>query len=174
MKPNESFVGQPVRSLQAMLRVLAEDDRRLPTVVPDGIYGTTTANAILAIQRREGIPATGVADQRTWDTIVENYEPALIRIGKAQPIQIVLDPGQILKSGDTSPYILLVQSMLSHLATEHATIEPPTFSGMIDPETEKSIVSFQRLAGLPITGDLDKISWNHLVRHFSSSATANR
>ena len=34
MRPNESFVSQPVRSLQTMLRVLAEDDRTLPTVIP--------------------------------------------------------------------------------------------------------------------------------------------
>ena len=39
MRPAESFIEQPVRSLQTMLRVLAEDDQRLPTVVPDGIYG---------------------------------------------------------------------------------------------------------------------------------------
>jgi len=174
MRPNESFVSQPVRSLQTMLRVLSEDDRRLPTVVPDGIFGPSTANAITAFQRREGIPATGVADQRTWETIVENYEPALIRIGKAEPIQIVLDPGQILKSGDTSPYILLLQSMLSHLSAEHATIERPTFSGMIDPETERSIASFQRLAGLQITGELDKITWKHLVHQFSSSAVSKK
>ena len=36
MRPAESFVSQPVRSLQTMLRVLAEDDPRLPTVVLTG------------------------------------------------------------------------------------------------------------------------------------------
>ena len=174
MRPNESFVGQPVRSLQTMLRVLAEDDRRLPTVVPDGIYGPSTANAISALQRREGIPATGIVDQRTWDTVAENYEPALIRIGKAQAIEIVLDPGEILRSGDNSPYILLLQSMLAYLASDHATIEKPTFSGMIDPATAASIKSFQQLAGLPTTGELDKVTWKHLVHHFSLNAIAKK
>ena len=51
MRPKESFVGQPIRSLQTMLRVLAEDDRTLPTVVPDGIYGPETITAISAFQR---------------------------------------------------------------------------------------------------------------------------
>jgi len=85
MRPGESFIEQPVRSLQTMLRVLSEDDKRLPTIVPDGIYGPTTTNAVAAFQRREGLPSTGVTNQETWNAIVENYEPALIRIGKAQP-----------------------------------------------------------------------------------------
>ena len=58
MRPKESFVGQPIRSLQTMLRVLAEDDRTLPTVVPDGIYGPETITAISAFQRRMGLPVT--------------------------------------------------------------------------------------------------------------------
>ena len=172
MRPNDSFLNQPVRSLQTMLRVLAEDDRRLPTVVPDGIYGPATVNAISALQRREGLPVTGVADQRTWETVVENYEPALIRVSKAQPIEIVLDPGQVFRSGDSSPYIYLLQGILSHLASEHATIELPTFSGILDPATAESLSSFQKLAGLPVTGQLDKITWKHLVHHFSLNAVS--
>ena len=46
MRPPESFIEQPVRSLQTMLRVIAEDDDRFPTVVPDGIYGPTTMQAV--------------------------------------------------------------------------------------------------------------------------------
>ena len=171
MRPNESFVGQPIRSLQTMLRTLSQDDEGLPYVIPDGIYGPATASAISAFQRREGLPITGIADQRTWDSIVENYEPALIRVEKAAPIQIVLDPGEVLRSGDTGPYILLLQSLLASLAADHATLQSPGFSGILDPETEESIRSFQRLSDLPVTGELDKITWKRLVRHYSLNAS---
>ena len=83
MRPPESFIEQPVRSLQTMLRVLAQDDPTLPTVVPDGIYGPTTMAAVTEFQRRENLPLTGITDQRTWDRIVTKYEPALIRIDSA-------------------------------------------------------------------------------------------
>ncbi len=73
MKPGESFVGQPVRSLQTMLRVIAEDGGYIPTVVPDGIYGPTTMNAIAAFQRYHSLPISGVADQTTWDKVAEIY-----------------------------------------------------------------------------------------------------
>ena len=87
MKPGESFVTQPVRSLQTMLRVIAEDDPRLPTVVPDGIYGQSTMQAVAAFQRLYSLPVTGITDQDTWEQIVMVYESALIRIGPAEPIE---------------------------------------------------------------------------------------
>ena len=46
MRPTESFVGQPIRALQAMLRVIAEDDPSHPSLVPDGIYGPETMAAV--------------------------------------------------------------------------------------------------------------------------------
>ena len=67
MRPAESFVSQPVRSLQTMLRVLAEDDEELSTLVPDGIYGNQTRQAVTAFQQKYGIPVTGVVNQNTWE-----------------------------------------------------------------------------------------------------------
>ena len=51
MRPKESFIAQPVRSLQTMLRVIAERDKRLPSVVPDGIFGRNTMAAVSAFHR---------------------------------------------------------------------------------------------------------------------------
>ena len=65
MRPPESFVGQPIRSLQTMLRVIAENDPSYVTLVPDGIYGPDTVRAISTFQRKHGIPVTGVTDQAT-------------------------------------------------------------------------------------------------------------
>lgn len=170
MRPPESFVGQPVRSLQTMLRVISEDDRRYPTVVPDGIYGPTTMTAVSTFQRMDGIPVTGIADQFTWERIVAKYEPALIRVGKAQPIEIIMDPGEVFRYGDSSPYIYLLQGMLTQLSIDNNTIEPPGNSGIMDTPTSDSLSAFQRLAGLPVTGELDKITWKNVVLQFTSNA----
>ena len=174
MRPPESFIEQPVRSLQTMLRVLAEDDRSLPTVVPDGIYGPNTMNAVTALQRHEGLPVTGVVDQLTWDRIVEIYKPALVRIGKAQPIEVLLEPGQILRSGDSNPYIYLLQAMLMQLSNDHPQIIPPSSTGVLDAETEESILQFQKLAGLVATGEVDRLTWKHLVLQFTLNAHHNQ
>lgn len=170
MRPEESFVGQPIRSLQTMLRVLSEDDRSLPPLVPDGIYGQETANAILAFQRKYGLPTTGAADQETWEAVVRAYEPALIRVGKAQPIEIIMDPGKVYVLGDSSPYLYLLQSMLLFLSQLHPDIETPTHSGTLDSPTSEALAGFQLLAGLPPTGELDKVTWKYLVHQFTLNA----
>lgn len=170
MRPGESFIEQPVRSLQTMLRVLAEDDQRLPTVVPDGIYGPTTSNAVSAFQRMQGLPVTGITDQETWDLIVEQYEPALIRVSKAQPIEIILDAGQVFRYGDSSPYVYLLQSMLTQLSLDTPIILTPGHSGVMDSDTVASLTAFQKLSDLPETGEFDKVTWKHLVHQFALNA----
>lgn len=170
MKPGESFVAQPIRSLQTMLRVIAEDDPRLPTVVPDGIYGPTTMNAVTAFQRLYDLPVTGIADQATWDRIVQVYEPALVRIGKAEPIEIIFAPGQIFRLGDSNAYIYLLQSILTQLSTENPSINRPEHNGVLDDPTSEALAAFQLLAGLPPTGELDRLTWKYLSKQFTLSA----
>lgn len=173
MRPGESFVRQPIRSLQTMLRVLAEDDTSLPTVIPDGIYGPTTMQAVTTFQRKYGLPVNGVVNQETWEEIVKIYENALIRVGKAQPIEIILDPGQVFRKGDRSPYIYLLQAMLTQLSNDHPVIEQPGFSGIIDEPTFLSIRGFQKLSGLEETGEFDRITWKNLVLQFTLNANHN-
>ena len=62
MRPPESFVWQPVRSLQTMLQVIAQNDPDYVSVIPDGIYGPETIRAVAAFQRRHMLPVTGITD----------------------------------------------------------------------------------------------------------------
>ena len=173
MRPQESFVQQPVRSLQTMLRMIAEDDPALPTVIPDGIYGPSTMIAVTAFQRRAGIPVTGITDENTWDQIVAAYELARIRVGKAEPIEILLEPGQVILIGEQNPYIYLLQGMLAQLSNDHTQILLPGLTGVLDTDTSDALKAFQILAGLPATGTVDRITWRHLVKQFTLNAARN-
>ena len=173
MRPPESFINQPIRSLQTMLRVLAEDDKSLPTVVPDGIYGQTTMHAVTEFQRKEGLPLTGITDQQTWDRIVARYEPALIRLDSAEPIEIIMDPGQVFRLGDEGPYIYLMQTLLIWLSKDYEDINEPEHTGIFDEKTQQALADFQIIAGLASTGELDKVTWKHLSRHFTLNAHHN-
>lgn len=166
MRPPESFVGQPIRSLQTMLRVLAEDSPRYIPVIPDGIYGPETMAAVTAFQRSHGLPPTGVTDQRTWEAVAAEYEPALIRRDAAQPLYIVLNPGQIIRRGERHPNVYLVQAILAVLSDTHGSIPRPGSTGILDDATADSLSAFQMLSGLPMTGQLDKITWKHLALQY--------
>lgn len=174
MRPPESFIGQPIRSLQTMLRVIAQEDARQPSVVPDGIYGAQTRSAVTAFQRNYGIPATGVADQLTWETIVEIYEPALTRVGPAQPVELILHPGQVIRQGDREPNLYIIQAMLMVLSQVYGSISQPSQTGILDEATAISISSFQEQAGLPQSGELDKVTWKHLALHYPLAANILR
>ena len=170
MKPGESFVSQPVRSLQTMLRTLAVHDNRYQTVVPDGVYSPQTTRAVAQFQQNHGLPVTGVTDQQTWDEIVSRYELALAFVDQAQPVEIILNPNEVLSLGDSSPYLYVAQAMLHVLAQRYGSIGIPSISGTLDATTANSLSSFQELTGLPTTGDLDKLTWKHLALHFPLAA----
>lgn len=170
MRPPESFIGQPIRSLQTMLRVIAEDDPSHPRLVPDGIYGPETMAAVSHFQRRHGLGVSGITDQDTWEAILSHYEEALIRIDEAQPLYILLDPGEVLTSGSDHPHIYLVQAILQALSDSYESISKPSHTGILDAVTADSLASFQRLNRIPMTGNLDKITWRALALHYPQAA----
>lgn len=174
MRPEESFIQQPIRSLQTMLRVLAQRDNRYQSVIPDGIYGPSTVSAVSAFQRLHGLPVTGVTDQDTWEWIVALYEPALVHTAEAQPVEIILNPNEVLRRGDSSPYLHVAQALLLVLSEEYDSIGRPSQNGILDENTFDALSSFQSLSGLPMTGELDKVTWKHLALHFPLAANRGK
>lgn len=153
-----------------MLRVIAENDPDIPSVIADGIYGRDTMRSVSAFQRSAGLPSTGITDQRTWEAIVRRYEPALIEQGEAEPLLIILNPGQVIKRGDRNPNLYIVQAILTVLSELYAAITPPSQNGVLDLPTANSISSFQQMHLLPVTGELDKKTWKHLALQYPLAA----
>ena len=85
---SEGSSGEKVQLLQYMLAVLSEYISNIPPLSIDGIYGPATRNAVLAAQRRFGLPETGSVDARTWDEIYDQYsgiENTTLRSGETFP-----------------------------------------------------------------------------------------
>ena len=167
MRPAESFINQPIRSLQEMLRVIALSDSRLPDTIPDGIYGNSTIAAVNRFQQLYGLPITGISDQVTWDKIVDVFEIARVNAEPAEPIEILIGRNEIFKPGDTGPYIYFLQTMLFHLNNTYPSVGAPEITGIYDNTTAESIQNFQKLGDLPANGLTDKRTWNQLVHHFT-------
>ncbi len=82
--------GEKVRLLQYMLSVLSKYISTIPPVNVDGIYGPATRSAVLAAQRRFGLPETGTVGEATWDEIYDQYsgiENTTLRSGETFPGQ---------------------------------------------------------------------------------------
>ncbi len=65
--------GQKVRQLQEQLNYIGDFYSAIPYVVPDGIYGERTAEAVRTFQRIFDMPQTGVVDFSTWYRISDWY-----------------------------------------------------------------------------------------------------
>jgi len=170
MKPGESFVGQPIRSLQTMLRVLAEHDNSYLSVIPDGIYGANTSAAVSNFQKKHGLNVTGITDQLTWEHIVQIYRAAHVNISPAQKIEVILNPGEVIHLNEENPHIYLVQGMLTVISDVYLSVSRPSHTGILDLPTSQSLALFQSLSGLPMTGELDKQTWEHLSLQYPLAA----
>lgn len=167
MKPEESFVGQPVRSLQTMLRTIAQVTPARYVPEADGVYSRRTASAVAEFQRRNGLNPTGVTDQNTWERIVREYEPARVEAERAQPLQITLNPGQVIGPGEEHHIVLLVQTILITMGLLLEGFPSPEHTGVLDPETERAILAFQIQSGLRPTGKIDKQTWKALALQYA-------
>ncbi len=65
--------GNAVTQLQTFLRVIAQNNKAVPLITVDGIFGDKTKNAVIAVQKLSGIPQTGSVGPLTWNAIVNLY-----------------------------------------------------------------------------------------------------
>ena len=65
--------GVKVEHLQYMLNTLSAYIPEIPSVNIDGIFGSATRDAVIAAQRRFGLPQTGIVNYDTWDEIYDQY-----------------------------------------------------------------------------------------------------
>ena len=97
------------------------------------------------------------------------YEPALVHVDEAQVVEIILNPNEVIRRGQSSPYLYIAQAMLLVLSQVYGT-GMPSQSGILDEVTADALASFQALNNLPMTGNLDKVTWKHLALHFPLAA----
>ena len=81
-----------IYDLQVCLRRIQQENDHPQPLVPDGIFGAETAEAVRAHQRQNGLPVSGQVDRATWDSIFGAYEqltaldalPAAVRFFPAE------------------------------------------------------------------------------------------
>lgn len=166
MRPPESFLGQPIRSLQTMLRVLSEHNDNYKILIPDGIYGPETMSAVRIFQQHNHLPITGVTDLLTWEAVVEAYRLALVEIALPETVQVLLNPNASVAPGETGAMVYIAQVMLTVLGENYHCLPAPPITGALDSATQDALEIFQSLSGIPTTGCLDRHTWKHLALQF--------
>ena len=83
-----------IEDIQRSLRTLSWEDTRIPSLSVDGLFGPETASSLSAFQRTSGLPATGKADNITWDALFEAYRQAVTQESAALPVPFFPSPTQ--------------------------------------------------------------------------------
>ena len=174
MEQEDAFIGKPVRSLQTMLRMLAQTDPQLPVLIPDGIYGAETMRCVMAFQKQHALPQTGITDYATWNAVCAAYRAAEADLLPPSPLQIDMPPGQILSEGQESALVLLLQTLLHTASAVYSNLPDCTLCGRYDEETVRSVKALQKACGFSETGCLDKALWQLLAGLYPQLAAIER
>ncbi len=65
--------GEVVRQVQTYLRKIAQNDKRVPLITVDGVYGPKTTAAVKAFQGISDIPQLGEVGPLTWNALIEAF-----------------------------------------------------------------------------------------------------
>ncbi len=166
-KMNTSDKKESIMEVQRNLRTLYRDGFLTKSIIPDGVYGDETKEAVKEFQKLIGLEETAIVDYETWTALSEMAALCAKKLEKSLPIypfEKMLAEEKVLL-GETSDLVLLIQIMLKELAA-YNFVEIP-LSGTFDESTESAIKALQQIYGLPTTGAVDKDTWNALATAYN-------
>ena len=167
MPYTEEQKKEHIRELQSYLYAISLFDKRVPQIVPDGVYDKYTEQAVAAFQRAYGLPETGETDTATWDRIAAIYRDYL----EGAPAAYHVFPSRnfIVCEGDSGELVYIIQAMLWKAAGRFDNMPRVRVSGEYDGATARAVNFFRSCCGLPADSSVDCLTWNMLVRFLEVS-----
>lgn len=157
-----------VRQIQQFLRGIANKNKKIPPVYPDGIYGPETANAVRVFQTEYGLPVTGEVNESTWNNLILEYEKETKSTNPPEFIAPFPSATYVLKKGDYGYLVYIIQIMLNSMADKFKNLPNVEINGNFDESTEEAVKTFQNLSKLEETGIVDIDTWNILSKTFNA------
>ena len=157
--------GGAVEQLQFWLNTISQYVASIPSVSVDGSFGSRTAAAVRAFQRRYGLAVDGVVGEATWNAIYAQFFS--IQSDNGTPNAY---PGTALRQGDEGQNVRLVQFWLKIARTVYTALNNPTVDGRFGPSTQRAVEAFQRYFGLTADGVVGRTTWNKLREVYTDIA----
>ena len=152
--------------LQQRLRNISKVHKDVPSVIPDGIFGEETENAVRAFQRKFGFSETGVVDFEIWDRINEESKKALFVLSDPNQVISIKNEDLPLVIGQIGREVHTLNLMLRRLGELYSNFRFEDTGDEFTAETEREVRKWQKVIGHDITGEVDKLTWNRLAEHY--------
>ena len=157
--------GSAVEQLQFWLNTLAQYESSIPSLTVDGVYGTGTANAVRAFQRKYGLTVDGVVGRATWTEVYDQFRS--IQSDNGTPNAY---PGTALREGASGQNVRLVQFWLKIARTVYPSLSNVTVDGKFGSATTAAVRRFQTYFGLTSDGVVGRTTWNKLYEVYNDIA----
>ena len=154
--------GDKVLELQTYLSVISKY-YNIPSIIPDGIFGNATRNAVLAFQKLFNLKEDGLVGMATWTKIYEVYKSIVNSSLKIEPASSSSYPGYVLKEGLNSCDIKWLQTYLQAISKFYINIPSTKVSGNFDKNTKIAVICFQKTFSLNETGCIGVNDWDKLI-----------
>jgi len=164
---SEGEVVPYIQLVEYFLNVLSAYYATIPAVDINGILDESTRNSIIEFQKTMGLPATGIIDNQTLNTMYNSILGILVTLPPAAvSLPRLIFPGTPLKRGSEGPDVLLMQEYLAYISTAMTDITYVPYDlvdGVFGPITESAVITFQQKFGLNPNGIVDEETWNTIV-----------
>lgn len=163
--------GNAVRSLQVFLNRISTNFPAMPKIpVVDGRFDDATQAAVKEFQRIFNLQQTGSVDEATWYRIIFIYA-SVKRVAELNSEGIRTEDIEILytedlKIGMQSNEVSNLQYYLAVIGAYYDAVVPVEITGYFGEKTERSVKSFQKVFGLPQTGEVDRATRIDLYRAY--------
>ena len=176
----ESYPGTPLRLgstgpavtvVQTSLNRISQSYPAIPKINPvDGIYGPQTKAAVEAFQQIFALEPDGIVGRATWYQLVRVYV-AVTKLAELQSegqrFLFIQEYPEFLSLGDRGELVEQLQFMLLVISSFVPTVQAPEQTGVFDNATLYAVRSFQRYAGLPVTGSVGRTTWDTIFEQFN-------
>ena len=157
--------GSAVEQLQFWLNTLAQYDSAIHSVTVDGVFGSGTAAAVRAFQRKYGLTVDGVVGRTTWTEVYDQFRS--IQSDNGTPNAY---PGTALRQGSSGQNVRLVQFWLKIARTVYSSLNNITVDGIFGSSTAAAVRRFQTYFGLTSDGVVGRTTWNKLYEVYNDIA----
>ncbi len=164
-------IGNDVKSLQIYLNRISGNYPAIPKIAAtDGVFGSDTEEAVRKFQEIFGLEVTGTVSRATWYKITYIYT-SVKRIAELDSEgvrfeEIAQQFTEDLRIGMQSIEVSMLQYYLAVIGAYYEAVTPVDITGYFGEMTENSVKSFQRVFGLPQTGEVDRETRNDLYRAY--------
>ena len=157
-------------NIQTYLRKLGYTGVGGVPVPIDGIFESVTEEAVTAFQRSNGLLPSGIVDKTTWDLLYTLYSERIRDELEARGIFPFPDTPEdyAVTVGTRSSLVTVIQLLLDELETKYDGFADIAVDGVYSEDTARAVRLFQQINMLDPSGNVDKRTWNRLVREYSN------